>query len=79
MDREAYVLGEGATLLALIREINVRAGDDKFKKAVLSEDESALAPGTFVQRNGKEALNALETKLFDGDSLFIVNLDFAGG
>jgi molybdopterin converting factor small subunit len=79
LDREVYVLGEGATLLELIREVNVRAGGNRFRNAVLSKDESALAPGTLVQRNGKEALKELETTLYDGDSLYIVNLDLAGG
>ena len=79
LDRDAYVLGEGATLLDLIREVNSRSGGGNFRNTVLSKDASALTPGTFVQRNGKETLKALDTALYDGDSLYIINLDLAGG
>ena len=79
LDREGYALRDGVTLLDLFREVNARAGGDKFRNDVLLEDESALAPGVFVLRNSKETLKALETTLCDGDSLFIVSLDLAGG
>ena len=79
LDREPYVLKEGATLLELIREIGSRTGGNNFLNAMLSKDGSGLACGAVVQRNGKESLNALETTLCDGDSLFIVILDLAGG